>query len=92
MVGALVIIQLIRRAMKPIRQLTTQLDEAEDANAQLQREIDAQRPVINASYLRKLLSGHVASQDEFQYMMESLGLRGEYPPLCAVLRRESPGF
>ena len=38
-VGALVIIQLIRRAMKPIRQLTTQLDEAEDANAQLQREI-----------------------------------------------------
>ena len=49
----------------------------EDAgNAQLQREIDAQRPVINASYLRKLLSGHVASQDEFQYMMESLGLDG----------------
>ena len=29
-VGALVIIQLIRRAMKPIRQLTTQLDEAEE--------------------------------------------------------------
>ena len=51
MVGALVIIQLIRRAMKPIRQLTTQLDEAEDANAQLQREIDAQRPVINACLL-----------------------------------------
>ena len=91
-VGALVIIQLIRRAMKPIRQLTTQLDEAEDANAQLQREIDAQRPVINASYLRKLLSGHVASQDEFQYMMESLGLRGNihhYVLFCVANRQDS---
>ena len=91
-VGALVIIQLIRRAMKPIRQLTTQLDEAEDANAQLQREIDTQRPVINASYLRKLLSGHVASQDEFQYMMDSLGLTGDvhhYVLFCIANRQDS---
>lgn len=90
--GALVIIQLIRRAMKPIRQLTTQLDQAEDANAQLQREIDAQRPVINASYLRKLLSGHVASQDEFQYMMASLGLTGDvhhYVLFCVANQQDA---
>lgn len=91
-VGALVIIQLIRRAMKPIHQLTTQLDQAADANAQLQREIDAQRPVINASYLRKLLSGHVASQDEFQYMMASLGLTGDvhhYVLFCVANQQDA---
>ena len=61
-------------------------------NAQLQREIDTQRPVINASYLRKLLSGHVASQDEFQYMMESLGLKGNihhYVLFCVANRQDS---
>lgn len=89
--GCFVITLLIRRALRPIEQLTTQLDEAADANAQLQREIDAQRPMLTASYLRKLLSGHVASQEEFTYMMEALGLVGSlhhYVLFCVANRQD----
>ncbi len=93
-VGACMIVLMLRGAMKPIHQLTTRLDAAEDANAVLQNQIDAQRPAINASYLRKLLSGHVATDDEFQYMMESLHLTGDlhhYVLFCVANRQNNDG-
>lgn len=91
-VGCIVIMLLIRRAMRPIEQLTNQLGEATDANAQLQSEIDAQRPMLLAAYLRKLLSGHVASQEEFTYMMQSLKLTGDihhYVLFCVAHRQDA---
>lgn len=91
-VGCLVIMLLIRRAKRPIERLTSQLGEATDANAQLQSEIDAQRPMLLSAYLRKLLSGHVASQEEFAYMMDSLKLTGDihhYVLFCVANRQDA---
>lgn len=76
LLGVVMVAALVRMNMKPVRQLSSQLSQAEDDNAQLQREIDAQKPMLHVSYVRKLLSGHVASQEEFAYMMDSLGLSG----------------
>lgn len=91
--GAMMIILLVRRAMKPLHQLTSQLTQAEDDKAQLQREIDAQKPLLSVSYVRKLLSGHVASQEEFAYMMDYLGLSGEdrhyYVLYCIAHRQDA---
>ncbi|MBQ8200287.1 MAG: helix-turn-helix domain-containing protein [Clostridia bacterium] len=91
--GVLMIIMLVHRAMRPLHQLTSQLTQAEDDKAQLQREIDAQKPLLSVSYVRKLLSGHVASQEEFSYMMEYLGLSGEdkhfYVLYCIAHRQDA---
>lgn len=76
LLGVAMVIALVRMNMKPVHQLTTQLSQAEDDKAQLQREIDAQKPMLHVSYLRKLLSGHVASQEEFAYMINALELAG----------------
>lgn len=75
--GIAMVIILVRMNMRPVHQLTSQLSKAEDDKAQLQREIDAQKPLLSVSYLRKLLSGHVSSQEEFAYMMDTLGLSGD---------------
>jgi len=77
-VGAVVVILLIRRSVKPIHQLTSQLTQARDDNAELQRQIDAQRPALTISYLRTLISGHVSTSEEFAYMMRYLNLEGDY--------------
>lgn len=77
-VGATVVVLLIRRAMQPIHQLTSELNQAQDDNAELQRQIDAQRPALTTSYVRTLLSGHVSTNEEFAYMLRYLGLEGDY--------------
>lgn len=88
--GMFVIIAMVRRTMRPLHQLTTQLTQAEDDKAQLQREIDAQKPMLSISYVRKLLSGHVASQAEFSYMMDYLGISGDkhYYVLYGIAHRQ----
>ena len=76
--GATVVFLLARRTLRPIHQLNTQLTQARDDNADLLRQIDAQRPALQASYVRTLLSGHVSSAEEFAYMMRYLNLDGDY--------------
>ena len=76
LLGLAMVAALVRMNMKPVQQLTSRLSQAEDDKAQLQKEIDAQKPMLQVSYVRKLLSGHVASQEEFAYMMDALGLTG----------------
>lgn len=76
MVGAAVVFHLIRRSVRPYHQLSSQLTQAQDDNADLLRQIDAQRPVLQASYVRTLLSGHVSSAEEFAYMMRYLHIDG----------------
>ncbi len=82
---------LIRENIRPVRQLSTQLHEAAsanaeledtnaelaDTNAELQGVLDAQRPVLHLSYVRKLISGHVASAEEFDFMGHDLGYHGD---------------
>lgn len=70
------IIVLVRRVMHPYQRLSRKLMQTEDSMEQLQREMDAQRPLLNVAYVRKLLSGHVSSQDEAEYIMAYLGLQG----------------
>ena len=78
LMGCAVITLLVRRQLRPLHQLNRQLKKAEGDRDQLQQEMDSQRPMLRTSYLRKLLSGHVASKEEFAYMMEFLGLSGDY--------------
>lgn len=78
LMGCLMITLLVRRQMKPVRQLSTRLEKAEGDRDQLMQKIDSQRPMLHNSYLRKLLSGHVASREEFRYMMDELGIEGDY--------------
>ena len=73
--GGALIAWLVQRNMRPVRQLSTKLTEAQGDNERLQREMDTQRPMLQTSYLRKLLSGHVSSAEEFEYILRFLGLR-----------------
>lgn len=95
LVGAAVVFHLIRRSVRPYHQLSTQLTQAQDDNADLQRQIDAQQPALQASYVRTLLSGHVSSAEEFAYMMRYLHLEGNnryYVLYCVAHRQdEAPG-
>ncbi len=74
--GIVIVIFLVRRNMEPYQQLDTQLRKAEGDNAELQREIDAQKPAVCSAYVRQLMSGHVQSAAEFEYIMSFLGLTG----------------
>lgn len=90
--GGLVIALLVRAHMRPLHQLSTRLSEAEDDRALLQQEMVFLKPMLQTSYLRKLLSGHVTSQEEFAYMMDFLGLKDEgqfYVLYCVEHRQDS---
>ena len=76
--GCMMIMLLVRRQLRPVYQLSSRLQQAEGDREQLQQQIDSQRPMLHNSYLRKLLSGHVASREEFSYMMDELGIEGDY--------------
>lgn len=78
LMGSVMITLLVRRQMKPVHQLSSRLQQAEGDRDQLQKQIDSQRPMLHNSYLRKLLSGHVASREEMRYMMEEMGIAGDY--------------
>lgn len=92
--GGVMIWLMVRRSMRPVQQLSSRLSEAEGDNARLQRELDSQRPALETSYLRMLLSGHVTSSDEFEYMLRYLGLRdGQqfYVLYCVAHRQDGAG-
>ncbi|MGN0779633.1 MAG: helix-turn-helix domain-containing protein [Aristaeellaceae bacterium] len=75
--GIAVVCLLARSTMRPIHLLDTQLTQVRSDNADLLRQLDAQRPALQASYVRKLLSGHVSTAEEFAYMMRYLHLEGD---------------
>lgn len=89
--GVFVVFLLIRRTVRPIHQLSTQLTQVQDDNADLLRQIDAQRPVLQASYVRTLFSGHVSSAEEFTYMIRYLHLDSAtrfYALYCVAHRQD----
>lgn len=75
--GLVMVAYLVRRSMRPLHQLNTQLQKAEGDKVELQKEIDAQRPMICMSYVRTLVSGHVTSNEEFAYITRFLGIEGD---------------
>jgi len=78
LLGLFMVAYLVRRSMRPLHQLSSQLQKAEGDKAELQKEIDAQRPMLCTSYVRTLVSGHVSSNEEFAYMTRFLGIEGDY--------------
>ena len=92
LVGLILVVLLAHRAMKSYHHLNRHLSQAQDDNASLQRQMDEHRPAIQASHLRKLLSGHVASAEEFAYIMHDLSLEGDlcyYVLLCVARNQDS---
>lgn len=75
--GAAVVLLLVRRNMQPIEALGTELKQAKGRQAELQEEVDAQRPAVCLSYMRKLLSGHISFEDEFAYMLDYMHIAGD---------------
>lgn len=75
--GAVMVGTMVRHNMKPIEALGRQLRQAEGDRAQLEEQVEAQRPTICLAYVRKLLSGHIISSEEFDYSMQYLGINGE---------------
>ncbi len=78
LLGMVMVAYLVRRSMRPLHQLGSQLQKAEGDKAELQKEINAQRPMLCTSYVRTLVSGHVTSNEEFAYMTRFLGIEGDY--------------
>lgn len=91
LLGVVMVIRLVKLNTQPIRQLDSQLQQAQGDNAEMRREMNAQRPALCMSYMRTLLSGHVSSNEEFAYMMHYLGLTGSlrhYVLFCIAHRQD----
>lgn len=71
--GVGIVAVLVRRNMRPIERLGSQLEEARESNELLSRDLERQKPLVCRSYTRMLLSGHITSQQEFSFMMQELG-------------------
>ncbi|HPF86479.1 MAG TPA: helix-turn-helix domain-containing protein [Candidatus Limiplasma sp.] len=78
LLGGIFIIALrVRHIIQPIRQLGSRLELACSQQQQLELELNSHKPFLYTSYLRRMLSGHVASEDEFKYMLHFFGIDGE---------------
>ena len=75
--GITIIVLRVQHYTLPIQQLGDKLEIAQDHQAQLEMELDSHKPFLYTSYLRRMLSGHVASESEFMYMMRFFGIDGE---------------
>ncbi len=90
LMGCVLITLLVRRQLQPVRQLNRRLEQAEGDRAQLQQQVDSQRPVLQKGYLRKVMSGHVPSREELAFIMNELGVQGErkYYVLYGIANRQ----
>ena len=72
--GSFMVLTFSRKNVQPIIELGHELDEAVEAQNYLQEMVDNQRPIICNSYVRQLLTGTVASEEELAYIKEYLEL------------------
>lgn len=77
LLGISLIIRFSKRNVAPIIELGQELNEAVEAQNHLQEVVDSQRPIICNSYVRQLLTGLIASEEEASYIKEYLNLVGE---------------
>lgn len=92
--GAWVVVLMVRQNMRPIVQLGKELEIVQGDNAQLKEEMDVQRPMLCASYVRTILSGHISSEQEYDYIMRFLQLDGDlkFLVMFAVAYSQSSHF
>lgn len=81
--GGFLIYYFSRRNIQPIIELGQELQDAVEAQTQLQEVVDSQRPILCTSYIRQLLSGSV-TEEEANYIHTYLGL-GEHSVYYNVL-------
>ena len=74
--GVVLITLLVRRSLRPLRQLAESLSEARAGQELLETSLERQRPMLNLAYTRRLLAGHISSQQEFDHMLAFLHLQG----------------
>ena len=68
------IIYLSRSNVKKITQLGTELQDTLTLKDDLQEDVDAQKPVIKQSYLRKIIKGGIATPEELTYAQHYLAI------------------
>ena len=73
LVGGLLIRYFSKNNLQPIIELGQELDQAVEAQNNLQTIMDTQRPIMCTSYVRRLFSGTV-TEDEVTYIGNFLGL------------------
>lgn len=71
--GGFLVYYFSRRNIQPIIELGQELQDAVEAQTQLQEVVDSQRPIICTSYIRQLLSGSV-TEEEANYIHSYLEL------------------
>ena len=64
MTGIFLVIFFSRRNVRPIIRLGQELQDAVEAQNQLQEVVDRQRPIICNSYARRLMTGSITSKEE----------------------------
>lgn len=77
LLGSLLVVRFSRKNVQPIIELGQELTEAVEAQNHLQEVVDSQRPIICNTYVRQLLTGLVASEEEASYIKEYLNLVGD---------------
>ena len=82
--GGRLIQRLSRRNMEPVLELEEELHSANEERSHLQEVVEKQKPIIAGSYVRKLLSGTLSSEDELPYVRKYLELPEENS-FCNVL-------
>lgn len=75
--GGSLVYYFSRKNIQPIIQLGQELDEAVAVQNKLQEVVDSQRPIICNSYVRRLLTGAITSEEEVSYIKEYLNLVGD---------------
>lgn len=71
------IVALAYGIRRSLHGMAASLSQSQEENAALCRQMDEHRPAIKAACLRRLLSGHLASAEEFAYIMRYLALDGD---------------
>lgn len=76
LLGGGMVTLLVKQNMKPVRQLGSRLSEALAGRESLEEDLERQRPYLSLSYTRRLLTGHIASEQELDHMLSFLELSG----------------
>ena len=77
--GGMLITRLSRRNIAPIIELDEELQSANAEKYHLQEVVEMQRPIITSSYIQRLLTGNLSSEDEIPYIRKHLDLaEGQY--------------
>lgn len=84
LVGFLLIFFLSKKNVKPIIALDNELKSTITSQKSLQRIVDRQKPIIQQSYLRRMIHGGISSEKELDYARQYLNINTK-PKKFAIL-------